>query len=260
MGVAVRSRTSGAAPLPISAARCSTPKRCCSSITTSPSRRNATPSCSSAWVPTTSRASPPARRLRTPAFSAAVCRPRSNSGFESSGASSASSVARMLLRQQLGRRHERRLIVVLQRQQHGEERNHRLTGADVAHEEPVHPLGSSHVGGDLPEGPLLVFGQLPGQALLEPGSEVPLDGERHAAPMPLGHGAGPDEHQLEIEQLVERQPPPALLGIIQRCGAMHRPQGVCQRRAVPGPAAGPREERPGTRRSARQDAARSASV
>ena len=33
IGVAVSSSTSGAAPLPISAARCSTPKRCCSSIT-----------------------------------------------------------------------------------------------------------------------------------------------------------------------------------------------------------------------------------
>ena len=39
------------APFARSAARCSTPKRCCSSITTTPSDRNSTPSWISAWVP-----------------------------------------------------------------------------------------------------------------------------------------------------------------------------------------------------------------
>ena len=39
-------------PLPRSAARCSTPKRCCSSITTTPRALNATCSVSRAWVPT----------------------------------------------------------------------------------------------------------------------------------------------------------------------------------------------------------------
>ena len=53
IGVAVITSTSGtAAPaFSRSAARCSTPKRCCSSTTTTPRLWNATPSWISAWVP-----------------------------------------------------------------------------------------------------------------------------------------------------------------------------------------------------------------
>ena len=48
IGVAVSNSTSGASPLFISAERCSTPKRCCSSITTSPRWANSTCFCTSA--------------------------------------------------------------------------------------------------------------------------------------------------------------------------------------------------------------------
>ncbi|CAB4607998.1 unannotated protein [freshwater metagenome] len=63
IGVAVITKTSGVvvvflltdvsefSPLPRSAARCSTPKRCCSSITATPSDANSTPSCINACVP-----------------------------------------------------------------------------------------------------------------------------------------------------------------------------------------------------------------
>ncbi len=54
MGVAVITSTSGLQPLRRSTARCITPKRCCSSTTTSPRRANVTASCTSACVPTTS--------------------------------------------------------------------------------------------------------------------------------------------------------------------------------------------------------------
>ena len=60
-GVAVMTSTSGTASpalLSRSAARCSTPKRCCSSITTTPSERNSMPSWISAWVPMARSTSP----------------------------------------------------------------------------------------------------------------------------------------------------------------------------------------------------------
>ena len=61
IGVAVMTSTCGGLPaLSVRAARCSTPKRCCSSTTTRPRSANCTVSCSSAWVPTTIPASPEA--------------------------------------------------------------------------------------------------------------------------------------------------------------------------------------------------------
>ena len=63
MGVAVMTRRSGSpsSPLARSVARCSTPKRCCSSMTTMPSDLNATSSVRRAWVPTTMATAPLAR-------------------------------------------------------------------------------------------------------------------------------------------------------------------------------------------------------
>ena len=59
MGVAVITRRSGSLPVPSSprplsrsAARCSTPNRCCSSMTTTPRQSKTTRSVSRAWVPT----------------------------------------------------------------------------------------------------------------------------------------------------------------------------------------------------------------
>ena len=56
MGVAVITSTSGRRPFCPSACRWRTPKRCCSSMSTSPSRSKETPSWISAWVPTATRA------------------------------------------------------------------------------------------------------------------------------------------------------------------------------------------------------------
>lgn len=62
MGVAVMtSRCGGCLPLPRSASRCSTPKRCCSSTTTSPRSWKRTLSSISACVPITMPASPVTR-------------------------------------------------------------------------------------------------------------------------------------------------------------------------------------------------------
>ena len=63
MGVADISRMSGISPFALSALRCSTPKRCCSSIAANPSFANTVASCTSACVPITSTGSAAARSL-----------------------------------------------------------------------------------------------------------------------------------------------------------------------------------------------------
>ena len=118
----------------------------------------------------------------------------------------------MLLGEQLGRRHQGGLEVVLDGQQHREQGHHGLAGAHVAHQEAVHPVGGGHVGRDLAERAVLVVRELPGQRLPEPGGQVAADHECHAAPAPLGHGPGADQHELKVEQLVECQAAPAQLG------------------------------------------------
>ncbi len=80
MGVAVITNTSGTAvPLSRSAARCSTPKRCCSSITATPRDRNATRSWMRAWVPITKSTAPSSSDAPSRARSDAVVREVSSS-------------------------------------------------------------------------------------------------------------------------------------------------------------------------------------
>ncbi len=107
IGVAVMTRTSGTGPPPAlsrSAARCSTPKRCCSSMTTAPSEANSTPSWMRACVPmatSTSPAASPARMRRRSAaptllVSSSTRTGRApNSDVPESGTSTSASSARM---------------------------------------------------------------------------------------------------------------------------------------------------------------------
>ena len=78
IGVAVISSTSGCRPLSASVPRCSTPKRCCSSITTSDSALKATSSCTRAWVPTMSCTSPAATSASSRRRPASPSRPVSS--------------------------------------------------------------------------------------------------------------------------------------------------------------------------------------
>ncbi len=85
MGVAVITSRSGSAassersrPLSRSAARCSTPKRCCSSMTTTPRARKRTSSVNKAWVPTTMSTDPSRRPSSTAWRSLARSRPVSS--------------------------------------------------------------------------------------------------------------------------------------------------------------------------------------
>ncbi len=136
----------------------------------------------------------------------------------------------MLLGEQLGRRHEGGLKVILGGQQHGEQCHDRLARAHVAHEQPVHAVRRRHVARNLAERAMLVLGQLPRQGLAEAGGQVAPQRKCHPAPAPLGHGSRADEHELEVEQFVERQPPPALLRLGGRAGTVYRAERLGQRR------------------------------
>ncbi len=137
---------------------------------------------------------------------------------------------RVLLGQELGRRHERGLKLVLDGKQHREEGDHRLPGADVAHEEAVHPVRRGHVGRDFAQRPLLISGELPGERHAEPGGQLAAHRERHAAPTALGHRAGADEHELQVEQLVEGEPPASRLRLGGGARPVDRPQRIGERR------------------------------
>ena len=149
IGVAVITRRSGCSPLPLSRARCSTPNRCCSSTTTRPSRRNSTPSWTSAWVPTTHAVLPaaepgaPGRPL-----------PRLERGGQERQlhAERLQELAKgheVLLRQDLRRRHHRRLVAGLDRGQDPERGHHRLPRSDVTLEKAVHRMRRRHVAPEL---------------------------------------------------------------------------------------------------------------
>src|SRR6266542_4120954 len=84
-------RTSGDAPLPLSAIRWWTPNRCCSSMTASERSANATPSCTRACVPTTRSTSPAAIPSRILARSLPVTAAVSNAYVARGGTSSSGS-------------------------------------------------------------------------------------------------------------------------------------------------------------------------
>ena len=103
-----------------------------------------------------------------------------------------------------------------------------LPGPDVAHQQAMHPFRRSHVGRDFANGPLLVVRQFVRERRLECRGEVALHLERDPAPLALGQRARADQHQLQVEELVEGQPAPAPLGVRHGRRTMHVAQRVRQ--------------------------------
>src|SRR5689334_672694 len=75
---------------------------------------------------------------------------------------------------------------------------------------------------------------MPGKAVLQSRRQLALDLERDAAALPLGQDAGPNEHELEIQELVESEPSPASLCLVHRGGPVHRDEGISKRQQVEG--------------------------
>ena len=231
IGVAVMTSTSGTAVPALSrnAARCSTPKRCCSSTTTTPRLWNATPSWIRAWVPmtrsTVPSASPPSTRRRsapvTRLVSSSTLSGRSPNrlpgGHEQSGEQPADA-RDVLFGEHLRRRHQRPLVPALHGGEQRRDSDDGLPRADVALQQPVHRMGRREVGVDLPDHPLLRGGQREAQRGVEPADELATglvtDADGVALHRPFAH----HEHQLDPQQLVERQTAPGPLLVVERLG------------------------------------------
>ena len=240
IGVAVITSRSGSpsAPLARSVARCSTPKRCCSSITTHPSDPNATSSVNSACVPTTMPTSPDARPSRTAARAFPFTRLVSSSTRTSPPAmppgpsrsprsartaekccSASTSVGTM----------QRALVPALHRAQQGGQRDDGLARPHVALEEAVHGERPGHVGHDHRQRPPLRLRELVGQAGQEARHEGVGDrtgdlARRHVVMQRAGvhlEGTAPQhQRQLQTEELVEHEPSPRRFDHLERLGHM----------------------------------------
>ena len=124
----------------------------------------------------------------------------------------------VLLGQHLGRRHQRALVPALHR---GEQRRHghdRLAGADVALQQPVHRVRDGEVGVDLGDRPPLGAGERERQRRVEAPHELAADLVRDARAVALERALAQHQHQLDPQQLVERQPAPGLLLVAHRLG------------------------------------------
>ena len=94
MGVAVIASVWTSRPLSVSARRCSTPKRCCSSMTARRRSAKATASWNSAWVPTTTGKAPEASAASTLRREPARPRPVNRPTSSPAGSSRAPSVSK----------------------------------------------------------------------------------------------------------------------------------------------------------------------
>ena len=246
MGVAVMTSRSGSPSVPLarSVARCSTPKRCCSSITTAPSEPNATSSVNRACVPTTMPTAPEARPSSTAVRALPLTRLVSSSTRTSPPAHAAGALQvaeqgphrrEVLFGQHLGRHHEGALVPALHGGQQRGQRHHRLARADVALQQAVHREGPGHVGHDDGQGAALRLGELVGQA----GQEARHQRVAHPAGDLAGRhgvvqGAGvdlegpPAQHQgqLQAEELVEHQAAAGRLDHVERLGRVDGPEGL----------------------------------
>ena len=160
----------------------------------------------------------------------------------------------MLLGEHLGRRHQRSLVPALHGGEQGGDGDDRLAGADVALQQPVHRVGSRQVGVDLADHPLLGGGQREAQRGVEPADQLAAglvaDADGVALHRPLAH----HEHQLHPQQLVERQPAPGPLLVVERLrqvDVVQRGAAVDQARAGDGRRRGTGSARPRCRERSR---------
>ena len=234
IGVAVITSTSGTGPPPafaFSAARCSTPKRCCSSITTTPRLWNATASWISAWVPTSRSTSPAARAVSTRCRSLPVTRLVSsstvsgrspNSDAPSSGTVMPSSIGRMLARCCSASTSVGAMKAPwwppCTAVSSAATATTVLPAPDVALQQPVHRDRTSEVGGDLGDHLGLVARELEGERAEEPRHQGARRVVLDALAGGLDHALAQHEGELDPQQLVEHEPAAGLLGLAHRLG------------------------------------------
>ena len=129
----------------------------------------------------------------------------------------------VLLGQRLGRRHQRRLGALLDGPQHRVERDDGLAGADLAHQQPLHRAAGREVAVDRGHRPVLVVGRGERERIGQP-----APGQRAGRVERLGAGglaapgAAAQQHDLQQQQLLEREPHARGLLVAEVRGAERR--------------------------------------
>ena len=149
----------GETPLARSRARCSTPKRCCSSMITSPRRSKSTPSVSSACVPTATARLTAGDLVACGSCERAALTAEDRLERDAERQEQRREFGRVLRGENLGRRHQRRLHAVARRQHDRRGGDERLAAADVALQQTVHRHVARHVVPDFENRPALRAGE-----------------------------------------------------------------------------------------------------
>ena len=113
----------------------------------------------------------------------------------------------VLLCEHLGRRHQRPLMPTLHRGQQRRHGDHGLAGTDVALQQAVHRVRAGEIGLDLVDRASLRRRQRERQQLVEAADELALRLMADAARRPLVGPLAHHEHDLDAQELVEREPP-----------------------------------------------------
>ena len=241
IGVAVITSTCGvfSPDFWLSAARCSTPNRCCSSTTTSPRSANCTLSSSSACVPTTIPAAPLAASSiavrRAAAFSEPVSRPTRVARSAPPSMPCLGQVAEhlgqrlvVLGREHLGRSQQDRLAAVVDHRQHRPQRDHGLAGADLALQQPVHRVRTGQVGEDLLADLRLTFGELERQPLVELVQQAALGPRPRYGVQRVGDRPALGQDRLHHQRFLEPEPLLRVADVLLGVRQMHLLQGLAQ--------------------------------
>ena len=121
----------------------------------------------------------------------------------------------VLFGKRLGRRHQCRLALMLDRSQHRVQRHDRLAAADLPHQQPLHRPRLAQVRVDRVDRRELVAGRLERQAVQPPPAQPRL------AVQPVRAGSRPppraaaQERELREQQLLEGQPAPPRLEVLE---------------------------------------------
>ena len=179
IGVAVMTRTSGTIPFFRSAARWTTPKRCCSSITTSPRFRKTTPSWIRAWVPMTISISPLSSRAWRSSFFRCLHTAGQKFDLQADYFRPDLQIPVMLFRQDFRWCHYCGLITVLTGGDHRRHGNDRFSGTDISLEQAIHAPDRCHVPFYFCNDPLLGAGQCKRKRFIKSFQHLPARSERN---------------------------------------------------------------------------------
>jgi len=141
--------------------------------------------------------------------------------------------ASVLFRKNLGGGHQRDIVSAFERHQRRTGRHNRLSGSDVPLQQPAHRMAPRQIPPNLTQNPRLRLGELESQGAKKPPHQTVVAAAWQGARMLMKPSAAPLDGQLQLDQLVQSQPPARGLGIIHLVGKMDLPHGNGPHREIP---------------------------